>query len=348
MMRRVGVVVAIAAVFLTSFASLGEASEQRATAGRVSRSAASATTKQVRIVNINLLHGTFCPAETNGCDAPSRVALLLRQLEDAKCPEVVGLQEINLNLSKILTKAVPDACDGRYKTVFGGTPKTGDTERVLTTLPVKSTKVIKLIGNFRTASRVVLTSAIGPLVVVVTHQDGDPAAGLSKIPCKNCAPPCIKAKASAFVCQTVAAADLAQTAGGPKAVRVLMGDFNFTSASPRYAGLIADGWIDSHLAAGNAECDSATGAECTAGRDDKSLPTLQDPNAKESERIDLIFVKAPKGCTPAFDDSADSDGDGVRTGLFNAAPAVDGPGGLAFPSDHTGVSADLSCTGSTK
>ena len=228
--------------------------------------------------------------------------MLLRQLEDAKCPDVVGLEEINLNLSKILAKAVPAACGGRYTTVFGGTPRTGDTERLLTTLPVKSTKVIKLIGNFRTASRVVLTSAIGPLVVVVTHQDGDPAAGLSKIPCKNCAPPCIKARASAFVCQTVAAADLAQTAGGPKAIHVLMGDFNFTSASPRYAGLIADGWTDSHLAAGNAECDPATGTECTSGRDDKSLTTLQDPNAKESERIDFIFVKAPKGCTPAFDD----------------------------------------------
>jgi endonuclease/exonuclease/phosphatase family metal-dependent hydrolase len=331
-MRRTLVAVAVAACFVLP-----------ATAAQ-----ADSAPKDVRIVNINLLHGTFCPAATNGCDAPSRVALLLRQLEDAKCPEVVGLQEINLNLSKILTKAVPDACDGRYKTVFGGTPKTGDTERLLTTLPVKSTKVIKLIGNFRTASRVVLTSAIGPLVVVVTHQDGDPAAGLSKIPCKNCAPPCIKAKASAFVCQTVAAADLAQTAGGPKAVHVLMGDFNFTSASPRYAGLIAAGWIDSHLAAGNAECDSATGTECTSGRDDKSLPTLQDPNAKESERIDFIFVKGPKGCTPAFDDATDADGDGVRTGLFNAAPAVNGPGGLAFPSDHTGVSADLSCTGSTK
>lgn len=304
--------------------------------------------RDVRIVNINLLHGTFCPAETNGCDAPARVALLLRQLEGAKCPDVVGLEEINLNLSKILAKAVPDACGGRYKTVFGGTPRTGDTERLLTTLPVKSTKVIKLIGNFRTASRVVLTSTIGALVVVVTHQDGDPAAGLSNIPCKNCAPPCLKARASAFVCQTVAAADLAQTAGGPKAIHVLMGDFNFTSASPRYAGLIADGWTDSHLAAGNTECDPASGTECTSGRDDKSLPTLQDPNAKESERIDFIFVKAPKGCTPAFDDNADSDGDGVRTGLFNAAPAVDGPGGLAFPSDHTGVSADLSCTGSTK
>lgn len=31
------------------------------------------------------------------------------------------------------------------------------------------------------------------------------------------------------------------------------------------------------------------------------------------------------------------------TGLFNAAPARGGPGSLAFPSDHTGVVATLSC-----
>ena len=102
-----------------------------------------------------------------------------------------------------------------------------------------------------------------------------------------------------------------------------MGDFNVPPGTPRYERLKANGWVDSHLAAGNPECDPATGVQCTAGRNDNTLTALQDPNAREQERIDFIFVKAPKGCTPKFDTAADADRDGVGTGLFAAQPAVE-------------------------
>jgi endonuclease/exonuclease/phosphatase family metal-dependent hydrolase len=296
----------------------------------------------VRIVNLNLLHGAFCPPETNGCQAPDRVALLMRQLEDSACPDIVGLQEINRSLSKLVAKARKTVCDGKYDLAFPKDVTGLDTEQVLTTLAIKSTKVIKLKGNFRTASRVVLTSPIGPLVLVVTHQDGDPETpGVTT--CQTCVPPCEK-DTSVFQCQTDAAAALADETGGPKAVRVLMGDFNVTSASARYQGLIGAGWVDSHLEAGNAECDTATGTNCTSGRDDKSIEALKDPAARESERIDFIFVKPPVRCTVAFDSVTDGDGDSVGTGLFKATPAVGGPGGLTWASDHTAVSADLTCT----
>jgi hypothetical protein len=187
----------------------------------------------------------------------------------------------------------------------------------------------------------VLASRIGPLVLVVTHQDGDPeTSGVTT--CQTCVPPCRK-DASPVQCQTTAASALADEAGGPKAVRVLMGDFNVTSASTRYQGLVSAGWVDSHLAAGNAECDPATGTNCTSGRADKSVEVLKDPNARESERIDFIFVKPPARCTAAFDPVTDDDGDFLGTGLFNATPAVNGPGGLAWASDHVGVAADLTC-----
>jgi len=300
----------------------------------------------VRIVNLNLLHGTFCPPDTDGCQAPDRVALLVRQLEDSACPEVVGLQEINLNLARLLVEARKTACDGAYELAFPKKAASLDTEQVLTTLPIKSTKVIKLKGNFRTASRVVLTSPIGPLVLVVTHQDGDPETP-SVTGCPSCKPPC-STDTSVFQCQTDAAAALAADVGGEKAVRVLMGDFNVTPASARYQGLIGAGWVDSHLAAGNAECDTTTGVNCTGGRDDKTIEALKDPNARESERIDFIFVKSPARCTVAFDSLNDDDGDFLGTGLFKATPTVDGPGGLAWASDHTGVSADLTCTKNAK
>jgi endonuclease/exonuclease/phosphatase family metal-dependent hydrolase len=295
----------------------------------------------VRIVNLNLLHGVFCPPETKGCQAPDRVDLLMQQLEAAECPEVVGLQEINANLAKIIAKVGPKSCG--YEIVYPGIPGSLDTEQVLTTLPIKSKKVVKLVGNFRTASRVVLTSRLGPLVVVTTHQDGDPEGRVAGPPCKRCPPPCVDAQVDIFACQTVVAARLAETAGGDDAVRVLMGDFNVPPTSGRYALLVGDGWIDSYLAAGNPECDGATGVGCTGGRDDKTIEALKDPNAREVERIDYVFVQPSPDCDVAFDSPDDANGNGLGTTLFGAVPAVDGPGGLVWTSDHTGVSADISC-----
>ncbi len=144
-------------------------------------------------------------------------------------PEIVGLQEINANLAKIIDKVLPKTCDGDYDVVFRKKPGTLDTERVLTTLPVKSQKIQKLTGAFRTASRVVLQSPIGPLVLVVTHQDGDPDAGAPDTPCqRTCPPVCTDGQVGVRACQTVVAAKLADDAGGERAVRVLMGDFNVT------------------------------------------------------------------------------------------------------------------------
>ncbi len=93
-------------------------------------------------------------------------------------------------------------------------PATTTREQVLTTLPVRGTKVIKLVGNFRGASRVTLKSPIGPLVLVVTHQDGNP--DVVTVPgCKLCKPPCSHDR-SVYACQTDAAAGLADETGGRK------------------------------------------------------------------------------------------------------------------------------------
>ncbi len=328
-MRRIAI-----AVLIVAASAVGVLPVATAGAG------ATKSNPDVRVVNLNLLHGVFCEQESDGCQATDRVALLMEQLEASNCPEIVGLQEINEQLSGLLKKATKKACGGEYDFVFAKTIGL-DTERVLTTLPVKSTKVIKLSGNFRAASRAVLKSPAGPVVVVVTHQDGDPDEPFVG-ECKTCKPPC-SAETSPFECQTVAAADLADSAGGKKAIRILMGDFNVGPTSERYLSLIADGWIDSHLAIGNPECVEATGVNCTSGRDDQTIEALKDPNAKESHRIDFIFVKPPGGCEIGFDTPDDADGDGLGTGLFFDEPAVDGPGGLLWTSDHTGVSADFSC-----
>ncbi|HZP29173.1 MAG TPA: endonuclease/exonuclease/phosphatase family protein [Acidimicrobiia bacterium] len=295
----------------------------------------------ITVVDLNLLHGAFCPTATNQCDAPDRVALLADDLEAAGCPQVVGLQEISRPLYDLLRRTARTLCHGDYRLVFG--PPTGiDTELVLTRLPVTGQSVEKLFGGFRTASRVSLESDLGPVVLVVTHQDGDPATGQSA-PCADHCPPVCPSSTPAFECQTVAAAKLADGKDDKGALRILMGDFNVTPASARYQHLVQGGWLDAYFDAGNPECDPATGEGCTSGRDDKSLASLQDPTNRETERIDFVFVKPPAGCQPRFDPAEDANGNRIGTGLFAGTPAVAGPGGLAWPSDHIGVSMDMSC-----
>ena len=186
----------------------------------------------MRIVNLNVLHGAFC-GNTNYCAGPIRVALLWLELEAAKCPRVVGLQEIDVSHTRLLEKGCTTLCGRRHKLV---------------------------------------------------------------------------------------------------------------STRPIPAGLLAAGCVDSHLASGNTKRAITTGVNCTLGRADQSLDALKDPTAKKTERIDFTFVKPPSSCTVAFDPLSDDNRDGLSTGLFASTPAVNGPGGLVWTSDHTAVSADLSCT----
>ena len=295
----------------------------------------------LRIVTMNILHGIVCPNAPDDCQGDDRIALLGRQLQAAKCPPVVALEEISERMYGRIA-AAPWVGECKYKVVWHDMPST-DRELVLTTLPVTSQKLTILAGNFRSAYRVDLRSKLGPLVLVVSHQDGDPEPGDPK-PCNpaECPPEC-PAEITLSDCQTNQAKAIASEGGGSKTIRVLTGDFNVTAASQRYRSIVADGWVDSHVAAGNPECDPATGAQCTSGRQDMNTDDLKNPASKETERIDFVFVKAPRSCKVRFDTPKDRDRDGLGTGLFANTPASNGPGGLVYLSDHTGVGADLSC-----
>jgi len=330
--RRVAIVVGVVLVLAAALTPVptGAATPSRADGG------------DLRVVDYNILHGIFCDDHA-GCRAPDRVALFLDQLVAARCPPVVGLQEVNDDLRSQFAARVPSVCGGRYHEAFGKA-QGNDKEFVLTTLPARNARVVPLPGGLRSASRVELTSDLGPVVLVVTHQDGDAVfpACRDNVAHYRCPKPCPDGTTYP-TCQTILGEQLASRGGPKRALRIYMGDFNVTPGTPRYRSLTSGGWTDTHLAARNAECDPATGSQCTSGRDDQSLAALQDPSARESERIDFIFVKPPPGCTPRFDGAADADGDGTGTGLFAATPAVGGPGGLVWPSDHTAVSMDMAC-----
>ena len=239
----------------------------------------------LRIVTMNILHGIVCPNSPDDCQGDDRIALLGRQLQAAKCPPVVALEEISERMYGRIA-AAPWVGECKYKVVWHDMPST-DRELVLTSLPVTNQKLTILAGNFRSAYRVDLRSKLGPLVLVVSHQDGDPEPGDPK-PCSpaECPPEC-PAEITLSDCQTNQAKAIASEGGGSKTLRVLTGDFNVTAASQRYRSIVADGWVDSHLAAGNPECDPATGAQCTSGRQDMNTDDLKNPASKETERIDL-------------------------------------------------------------
>jgi hypothetical protein len=134
------------------------------------------------------------------------------------------------------------------------------------------------------------------------------------------------------VCQARQVAAFAAEVAAPDGVLVVGGDLNAEPADPTLGVLRDAGLADTHEAAGNAECDPATGAGCTSGRADDRLDDLTDPTSRQSVRIDYLLLGGRRACTAI-----------APTGLFNAEPAAAAPGAVVFPSDHTAVEATIEC-----
>jgi endonuclease/exonuclease/phosphatase family metal-dependent hydrolase len=282
----------------------------------------------VRFVSQNILHGIACPADSDACDVDARVELFVRQLADAGCPEAVGLQEVNQRIADLLEAASARVCDGRYRLVHDDDPGL-DREVVLTTLKVAGSRRERLAGPLRTALFVRLVSDMGIVDFVTTHL----ASSSDDRPCdaKTCPPPC-EASDMLNTCQARQVLALAERLATPTSVVVIGGDLNAKPDEPTIAAFRAAGYRDTHVVAGNAECDAQTGAQCTSGRVDENLTDLSDPSSRQSERIDYLWIGGSRQCDVI-----------APTGLFNAEPAAGAPGGLAYPSDHTGVQAAIRC-----
>jgi endonuclease/exonuclease/phosphatase family metal-dependent hydrolase len=299
-------------------------------------------------VSLNLLHGILC-TDGDHCDAPGRVELLAREIEAVDCPDVVALQEISPWMNDLVRARAETLCGGEYEVVFPALDESYiDVEMVLSRLPASGARRQVLAQQFRRALRVTLESRMGPVDLVVTHTGtgtgSDDLGG--GVPCGagrlSCPPPC-DPEGTVFACQITQVAELLE--GRPTADRaagVLVGDLNLVPEAEPVRALLGRGWLDAYLEAGNPECDPTSSLGCTGGRDDATLESLRDPTSRERQRIDYAIV-APGACPPRFDSADDGDGDGLGTGLFAAEPAPDGPGGLAWPSDHVGVALDLAC-----
>ena len=289
---------------------------------------AGADADRVRVVSQNLLHGIACPTDTESCALPARVELFVDQLEDAACPELVGVQEANETVVGLLRDQLPASCGDEYEIVWDDDPGI-DREVVLTTLPVLGTRRVALAGPLRSAFWVRVASDVGVVDFVSTHL----ASSSDDRPCdtQTCAPPCVSSD-RLNTCQMREVLALVDELASPDAVVVVGGDLNAQPDEPTVDALRAAGFVDTHLAAGNPECDPQTGTHCTTGRADEDLDDLTDPQSIQSARIDYLWRGGSRDCREV-----------EPTGLFAAEPADDGQSGLAYASDHTGVQATIEC-----
>jgi endonuclease/exonuclease/phosphatase family metal-dependent hydrolase len=235
-----------------------------------------------------------------------------------------------------------------------------DEELILTRYDVLSWEVTRLYSPldpffFRHVLHAQIDHPVGFLDVFTMHlaSESDLASsqcGINALPSPLMSPPCPD-ECRAFV-DTVQECQAKQVTAfvekqhtGPEPA-LITGDLNAKPHSATYKEFAKAvsrrkrHWIDSHLAAGNPECNRHTGIGCTAGRDAVS-GDLENLALNVDERIDYTFIvpsapelrcKIQKG-----------------TGLFADQPnpfedEQCGPSGpICWASDHNGTRAKLSC-----
>jgi endonuclease/exonuclease/phosphatase family metal-dependent hydrolase len=282
-----------------------------------------ATPATIRFVSQNLLHGFGCPAESDRCRLDARVALFTSQLGAAGCPEMVSIQEANAVTVAAIESHPAPGCD--YAVVWDGDEGL-DREVVLTTLDVIDHRRLRLAGRFRSAFLVRVVSAAGVVDFVSAHLA---SSDNRECDAQICPPPC-EIDDQVRACQARQVLEWAASVALHSSITVLAGDMNAEADQPPIELILGAGYVDSHVAAGQAECEEASGLNCTAGRASTSLVDMIDPSSSQRRRIDYLFFD------PGSTECAVGDG----TGMFNAEPAS---GDLAYPSDHTGVVLVLEC-----
>jgi endonuclease/exonuclease/phosphatase family metal-dependent hydrolase len=293
-------------------------------------------------------------------------------------PVVVGPLDNTVTLLRDRLPDLEGTCGFRYEVVFDPEGVTEppaalgrgiDEELMLTRYPVLHAEVFPLYSPlapffFRHVLFARVDHAVEPVDVFTTHLAAD--ADFGSLPCGvNVLPsplesPLCPAECAAFVdtireCQTRQLVHFIETQHDIPGAAIVTGDFNAAPGSNVYSQVVSRGWIDSHPAAGNPECDPSTGLHCTAGRIDNNLSDLESRDLNQTERIDFIFVVPPQAGSQCPGVIQTSDRPGVTsTGLFAAEPnpftAACGaaPLPICWGSDHSGNALNLSCQPSAK
>jgi endonuclease/exonuclease/phosphatase family metal-dependent hydrolase len=151
-------------------------------------------------------------------------------------------------------------------------------------------------------------------------------------------------------CQAEQMALYVEQTRGADNLALITGDFNAEPGSSEYQSMTSRGWLDSHLAAGQPECDSASGVSCTSGRD-SSAESLENPALQVGRRIDYIFAVLPPENDTCIASTTGEPGSYEITsaGLFADQPNPFSetcgslPNAMCWVSDHSGNQVRLSC-----
>jgi endonuclease/exonuclease/phosphatase family metal-dependent hydrolase len=314
----------------------------------------------VTVASLNVLHGLFCPVATGGCRRADRLALLRDFVVARGCADVLAFQEVldlgptNEN-AEMLAVLLTNACPAPYTPVYRKANPVDD-EMIFSRYPILDQETHLLLGPLRNVLRVRIDHPIGALDVYATHLAS--GSDNATAPCAGtfgpCPPECIAAGAATVRdCQAVQMVGVVQTTHDVPTPALAVGDLNSSPGSFVYATFAGQSWIDAYLHVGLPECDPMTGVGCTSGRIDDALTDMENPALGQSERIDYVWL-VPSGpgtlCAGAVEPPGDPDGDGVATRLFADVPNPFAPScgptpdPMCWPSDHTGVQADVNCS----
>jgi Endonuclease/Exonuclease/phosphatase family len=285
----------------------------------------------VRVVTLNLLHGFFCPPETDACQAPDRVRIFTELVEAADCPDLVGLQEIGARLEELLPPAVATLCAGEYTIAWQGGEPAIDREMVLTRLPVADRGYLDIANFPWEAYWVRAESPQGPVDFLTAHF----ASSSNNPPCEpDLCPPICPSGTITNECHALEVVDFFERQPPGAVMSIASGDLNAVPASSTVSALLDAGFVDAWLEAGNAECDPATHGGCTGGGRQPEpfvgMNTAEGPGY--DERIDYVMVRPATDCELAVDAEG-----------FAAEPRAEPLNGMWWPADHAGVLAELTC-----
>jgi hypothetical protein len=284
----------------------------------------------VRMATLNLLHGLFCPPETDACQAPDRVQIFTELVEAAECPELIGLQEIGERLEQLLPDAVGSMCDGEYSIEWEGVASP-DRQMVLTRLPVLEQGYLDIANFPWEAYWVRVRSSQGPVDFLSAHfasSTNNPICAPDR--CPPICPPTI----STNECHAAEVVEFFARRDGA-AITIASGDFNARPGEPTIVRLLDAGFVDAWLEARNPECDPATHVGCTGGGTQPEpfvgMNTVEGPGF--DERIDFVMARGGRGCELGIDAEG-----------FAVEPRDEPLNGMWWPADHGGVLAEMRCT----
>jgi endonuclease/exonuclease/phosphatase family metal-dependent hydrolase len=329
-MRRTIAVLAVMAVAALACSSGDSDTKRPAGVASTTSTKAVQTPKRVRVVTLNLLHGLSCPRETDSCKAPDRVAIFAELVEQAGCPDLIGLQEIGMRLEQLLPPMVETLCDGKY-TIAWQAVASPDREMVLSRLPVVERGYLDIANFPWEAYWVRVETPSGPVDFLTTHF----ASSSNNPDCQpgRC-PPICETGISTNQCNAVEVADFFQRRTPKAALAIVAGDLNAEPGSPTLKALTGAGFRDAWLEAGRPECDPTTHAGCTGGGDAPEPFVGMDTRegAGYDARIDYVLVRPGDDCDADFE--AAGFADKARSAPLN---------GMFWPADHAGVQATIGC-----